>query len=397
MANKLFRTSVMLPNGKRKWIRSKSKEGLEQKKKEVMLQIGTGLDVLDNSTFGEYAEVWFNVYKKPYLRQKSLEALRNALNNHIYPFLRDVPLKKVSPMQIQLIVASLAKNSKSLNDKVIQILRGVFNAAVDNNLIAKSPVPTKIKSKGVRTKEKTALTADQSKRLLDAVSSTRAYLFCLIALQTGMRRGEICGLMWEDIDLDKQIIHVRHNAVAGEESTVIDRLQLHAVVIDHTVGGDSTVSIFNELPSRFLTIQRFQLVNSCTAAVQIHVVVLANSGDVRKICNDLSLLAAEGQVDEILQFEKLQLVGHCLKLCGFASIKAIQPFGEIVQLLHIDRKHLCALEHSIKAVDCLHLAVGFDRVANFQRLQQLHTACVLVMRNRERDGCHAIFRVRWVN
>ena len=233
MANELFRTSVMLPNGKRKWIRSKSKEGLEQKKKEVMLQIGTGLDILDNSTFGEYAEVWFNVYKKPYLRQKSLEALRNALNNHIYPFLRDVPLKKVSPMQIQLIVASLAKNSKSLNDKVIQILRGVFNAAVDNNLIAKSPVPTKIKSKGVRTKEKTALTADQSKRLLDAVSSTRAYLFCLIALQTGMRRGEICGLMWEDVDLDKQIIHVRHNAVFTSSQTVVsEALKTSAAVRD---------------------------------------------------------------------------------------------------------------------------------------------------------------------
>lgn len=233
MANELFRTSVMLPNGKRKWIRSKSKEGLEQKKKEVMLQIGTGLDILDNSTFGEYAEVWFNVYKKPYLRRKSLEALRNALNNHIYPFLQDVPLKKVSPMQIQLIVASLAKNSKSLNDKVIQILRGVFNAAVDNNLIAKSPVSTKIKSKGVRTKEKTALTADQSKRLLDAVSSTRAYLFCLIALQTGMRRGEICGLMWEDVDLDKQIIHVRHNAVFTSSQTVVsEALKTSAAVRD---------------------------------------------------------------------------------------------------------------------------------------------------------------------
>ena len=224
MANELFRTSVMLPNGKRKWIRSKSKEGLEQKKKEVMLQIGTGLDILDNSTFGEYAEVWFNVYKKPYLRRKSLEALGNALNNHIYPFLRDVPLKKVSPMQIQLIVASLAKNSKSLNDKVIQILRGVFNAAVDNNLIAKSPVPTKIKSKGVRTKEKTALTADQSKRLLDAVSSTRAYTFLLIALQTGMRRGEIVGLQWSDIDFERRMICVRHNAVLGRYETTVSEL-----------------------------------------------------------------------------------------------------------------------------------------------------------------------------
>ena len=109
----------------------------------------------------------------------------------------------------------------------------MFNAAVDNNLIAKSPVPTKVKSKGVRTKEKTALTADQSKRLLDAVSSTRAYLFCLIALQTGMRRGEICGLMWEDIDLDKQIIHVRHNAVFTSSQTIVsEALKTSAAVRD---------------------------------------------------------------------------------------------------------------------------------------------------------------------
>lgn len=54
-----------------------------------------------------------------------------------------------------------------------------------------------------------------------AVNSTRAYLFCLITLQTGMRRGEICGLMWEDVDLDKQIIYVRHNAVFTSSQTVV--------------------------------------------------------------------------------------------------------------------------------------------------------------------------------
>lgn len=233
MTNDFYRTSVMLPNGKRKWIRSKTEEGLEQKKKEVLLQIGAGVDILDNSTFGEYAEVWFSVYKKPYLRQKSLETLRNALDNHIYPYLRDVPLKKVSPMQIQLIVASLAKSSKSLNDKVTQILRGVFNAAVDNHLIAKSPVPTKIKSKGIKTKEKTALTVEQSERLLDAVRGTRAFLFCLIALQTGMRRGEICGLMWEDVNLDRQVIHVRHNAVFTNTKTIVsEALKTSAAVRD---------------------------------------------------------------------------------------------------------------------------------------------------------------------
>lgn len=233
MSNKLYRTSIMLPNGKRKWIRSKSKEGLEEKKQEVLFQIGAGLNIQDNSTFGEYAEIWFKVYKKPYLRRNSIEALRNALENHIYPYLRDVPLKKVSPMQIQLIVAALADKSKSLNDKVMQILRGVFNAAADNNLIAKSPVPAKISTKGVRTKEKAALTIEQSKRLLDAVDGTRAYLFCLLALQTGMRRGEICGLMWSDVDLKNHVIHVRHNAVfTNAQTEVSEALKTSAAVRD---------------------------------------------------------------------------------------------------------------------------------------------------------------------
>ena len=51
-------------------------------------------------------------------------------------------------------------------------------------------------------------------------------------------------------------------------------------------------------------------------------------------------------------------------------------YGEVVQFLHIDRKHLHALEHRVKAVDLLHLAIGFDRVANLQILQQLHLSLI---------------------
>lgn len=152
---------------------------------------------------------------------KSIETLRNTYKAHILPYLKGVPLKKVTPMQIQLILGNLSGQSKSLNDKAIQILRGIFNAAVDNNLIAKSPVPLRLRSGGIATKEKAALTVEQSRQLLNAVFGTRAYLFCLIALQTGMRRGEICGLMWSDIDFDAQIIHVQHNAIFSSEQTVV--------------------------------------------------------------------------------------------------------------------------------------------------------------------------------
>ena len=152
---------------------------------------------------------------KPYLVQQYL------LNNHILPYLDAVPLKKVTPIQVQLIMAALSGKSKTLNNQVLQVLRGVFFSAVDNNLLLKSPVPNSLRVGGIPAKEKTALTPEQSQRLLDAVNGTRAYLFCLIALQTGMRRGEICGLMWSDIDFQNRIIHVRHNAILKDGITTV--------------------------------------------------------------------------------------------------------------------------------------------------------------------------------
>lgn len=221
MKSKLYTTTVRLPDGSRKWVRAKTKEALERKKAELLVQIGAGLDVLDGSTFGEFAAIWLNTYKRPYLREKSIQSLENALNNHILPYLEAVPLKKVTAIQIQLIMATLSGKSKSLNKQVIQTIRGVFDAAVDNNLLLKSPVPNSLRVGGIPAKEKMALTQEQSQRLLDAVKGTRAYLFCLIALQTGMRRGEVCGLMWSDIDFKKQIIHVRHNAILKDGATTV--------------------------------------------------------------------------------------------------------------------------------------------------------------------------------
>ena len=76
-----------------------------------------------------------------------------------------------------------------------------------------------------------------------------------------------------------------------------------------------------------------------------------------------------------------------------AAVEAFQPLGEVVQLLHIDREHFRSFQDSVETVNLLHLAVRLDRVADLQCLQQVHAVCVLVIRNGERDSCHAVFRV----
>lgn len=118
-------------------------------------------------------------------------------------------------------MSGLAGKSNSLQSKVLIHLRCIFTVAMENGLVAKSPVSSTLKAGGKQTEEKEPLTPEESLLLLERVKDVRARTFLLIALHTGMRRGEILGLMWEDIDFRKKVIHVRHNAIIKEKVTAV--------------------------------------------------------------------------------------------------------------------------------------------------------------------------------
>ena len=94
--------------------------------------------------------------------------------------------------------------------KVLGVMRMGFDCAVENGLIFRSPC-AKIKAGGVPTEEKVPLTPEQCAALEDATKGTRAYLFVLIGLYTGLRREEICGLRWSDLDLNAAAPHLTVN------------------------------------------------------------------------------------------------------------------------------------------------------------------------------------------
>lgn len=195
--------ALQLPDGTRKYIRAKTQEELDEKVLQAQILVKSGVDICNEETFGHFAQIWFDIYKKPYLREKSQDAIKYVLNHQILPVLGGYRLRDICPMQIQALMAGLAGKSNSLQSKVLIHLRSIFGAAVENGLIAKSPVSRMLKPSGKRTEEKVALTPEECDLLLSRVQDARARTFLLIALHTGMRRGEIIGLLWEDIDFQK--------------------------------------------------------------------------------------------------------------------------------------------------------------------------------------------------
>lgn len=205
---KLYTTTVTLPNGQRKYIRAKTKAELNKKKDEIKSQIGMGIAVGNDTTVAQIAQTWFNVYKKPYIREGGKESIKYVVNNWILPQIGQMKVADVKTVHIRNIMASQEGLSDSLQKKTLQALKGIFLCAEESHLIAKSPITPSIKANGKTAEKKVPLTTEQCRQLLQATKGTRAYIAVAVMLGAGLRREEVCGLMWSDIDFDSGTLTV---------------------------------------------------------------------------------------------------------------------------------------------------------------------------------------------
>ena len=210
---------LTLPNGRRKYVRAKTEMELEEKLKKLEELVAAGVRIDNNENFGQFTQRWFDYYKKPYLREKSLDIIKYVVNDYILPPLGNCIPYEITPMQIQALMASMKDKSFSLQSKVLINLRDIFKAAEENGLVAKSPVSSRLKAGGKKTEEKEPLTPGETHLLLERVTEPRARTFLLMCLHTGVRRGEALALKYSDIDFKNKVVHIRRNAVIKQKDT----------------------------------------------------------------------------------------------------------------------------------------------------------------------------------
>lgn len=117
------------------------------------------------------------------------------------------------------MMTSLNELSKNTRKGIIRITRAVFEIATEElDMIPKNPCLKSIKATGDEPEKVSALTKAQSEELMNVAKDTPIYLFVLIALNAGLRRGELLGLMWSDIDFDVGIITVQRSVTYTENN-----------------------------------------------------------------------------------------------------------------------------------------------------------------------------------
>jgi integrase len=166
-------------------------------------------EIDERITLAAWADKWLDAYKSN-LRQISYDkTYKYIIDSHIKPYFKDARLATIRPIDIQEFFKSKADYSISMVDKIRVVIKSLFNAAIENDLVIKSPVGAgKIYSRKAQ-KPRRAYTEAEARDIINFAKTHRFGAAIIIMLKTGLRRSELLALRWQDIDLKNKTLSVK--------------------------------------------------------------------------------------------------------------------------------------------------------------------------------------------
>jgi integrase len=135
---------------------------------------------------------------------------RWAIDNHLKPVLGPLQLAKVTPDDVDKLLGGMARAGAASNTmmRVRAVLNQVFTDAVRRRVVGWNPVSVTTLPSGPKRMSR-AMTPEQVTALLRAAEGDPLEAMWSIGVMLGLRPGELAGLLWADIDLDAEVLHVR--------------------------------------------------------------------------------------------------------------------------------------------------------------------------------------------
>jgi len=205
------------------------RKGADKFLTEKLRELDTGI-LIDTKKmkFGEYLDYWkektFNN-----LEITTKEGYIQKIDKHIKPYLANILLENLKPLHLQNFYDEKLKNGKldgkgGLSARTVLALHRIIHSALQQAVkwqlvirnVAEAVEPPKAKKY-----KASFLTDKQTEELIAKAKNTDIYIPIMIAIYTGARRGEILGLNWNNVDLEKGIIKIVDNLCATKNGLII--------------------------------------------------------------------------------------------------------------------------------------------------------------------------------
>lgn len=201
--------------GNRKTIYDKNLRELKNKLNSGIYEDKKQLNIVDEkTTLDEWYKKWIDIHKYNVIRINTKCYYDSVYKKHISPVLGKVPISQITQLQIKGLIKKLDKSGYGYEtqNKVRIILLDMFNKAMVDNFVLRNPC------RGIRilkdkNSDRKALTKDEQSDFFKCCRGTFYDNLFVVAVNTGLRPGEICGLKWSDIDLDKKEISIERTLI----------------------------------------------------------------------------------------------------------------------------------------------------------------------------------------
>jgi excisionase family DNA binding protein len=181
-------------------------QALQEAIRQDLLEAGK-LDVKpERVLFEDFADIFYHSYVLANWKRPAFEKGRLRI---IVDFFRGHELRDVTPMMIERFRQQRLKSGKARStiNRDLALMKKMYNVAINEGLVTDNPVrKVKFYSEADNVKEQILSPEEEERLLAAAPGHLRSIL--IIALNTGMRWGEIVGLEWKRVDLRAQLIHV---------------------------------------------------------------------------------------------------------------------------------------------------------------------------------------------
>ena len=183
--------------------------------------------------FREWMDFWYQNYSKPKLRPTTRSGYEGRIYQHIIPELGSIPLDQLTQNDLQQFYARLKKSGrllhtehygKGLSDRMVRAChmncRSALEKAVQDGLIRVNPaVGCKLPPKKAR--EMQVLTREEIQRFLIQAKAEGYFELFLLELTTGLRRGELLALQWDDLNLETGELQVTKQVYRTKEDGLL--------------------------------------------------------------------------------------------------------------------------------------------------------------------------------
>ena len=194
------------------------------------------LDVIrtDEYTVAEWLRLWYDLYAEPNVRPTTAASYRRSIELHVIPRIGDIKLNRLTSRELQKLYKDLLENGRlrevqkeknpGLSNSTVRgihmMLHNALARAVKERLILRNPTEDCIIPK-LEKKEMKILHPEDIKAYLTAAERRGVLPMFYLELVSGVRKGELVALLWDDLDMERRTISVSKQALSRPGGEIV--------------------------------------------------------------------------------------------------------------------------------------------------------------------------------